>query len=168
MLLLFLIHPGYTLNHEVKASGWMSHWPIRIKQHACPYLAVICCRVCPKASVWCTCPHPPSQLFSRSMPPEILRGRGLVLLDAAAVLEVCPVVGSADYMYADASQLTSQSPDQLHLLDLPTIHSRRQKRFPKRQGSNVQACRVNPACKSSGISRLHYVKYQQKLQLRSA
>ena len=48
------------------------------------------------------------------------KGKGSILLDAAAVAELCPMIRSAGDMYADHSQLISQSQDQLQLLDLPS------------------------------------------------
>ena len=69
---------------------------------SCPYVSIafICCRVCPKAhvhtstSIRCTCRYPPSQLVYATTDPK---GKGLKLLDAIAVAELCPMTRSAGY-----------------------------------------------------------------------
>lgn len=93
------------------------------------------------------------------------KGKGLILLDAAAVAELCPMIRSAGYMYADPSQLISQSQDALQLLDLPSTPSRRKKQFPKRQGINAQACKFNPVSNLFSTHQLRHAKLQQRLQL---
>lgn len=93
------------------------------------------------------------------------KGKGLILLDAAAVAELCPMIRSAGYMYADPSQLISQSQDALQLLDLPSTPSRQQKQFPKRQGISAQAFRVNPVSNSFCTHQMRHAKLQQRLQL---
>lgn len=131
-----------------------------------PYLAFICCRVCPKVHfrmVYMSSFTIPTSLKDYASTDP--KGKGLILLDAAAVAILCPMIRSAGYMYADPSQLISQSQDQLQLLDLPSAPSRQQKQFPKRQGTNVQASRVNPVSNLFSTHRLRHAKFQQRLQL---
>jgi len=133
---------------------------------SCSYLPFICCRVCPEVNFRMV------YMMSSTIPASLkdyattdAKGEGLILLDAAAVAELCPMIRSADYMYADPSQLISQSRDQLQLLDSPSEPSRQRKQVPKRQGINAQACRVNPVSNSFSTHRLQHAKFQQRLQL---
>ena len=101
----------------------------------------------------------------KEYPTKDPKGEGLILLDHDAVAELCPMIRSTGYMYADPSKLENQSPEALQLLALPSASTRQQKQFPKRQGISTQACRVNPVSRLYSTLPMRHAKLQQRLQL---
>jgi len=66
---------------------------------SCSYLTFICCIVCPEVNFRMV------YMMSSTIPASLkdyattdAKGEGLILLDAAAVAELCPMIRSADYM----------------------------------------------------------------------